>query len=720
MEKEDNFQTLNMIYKIEKIKKRKQKYPKKMDMLDTLENPITNIKNSILTGHSNEKSIVEPFDQNSSAEKTKIIEPIINLQDRDNWDQLNPIERSNKKGKTRKTDLKGDLKDFINKSYADMTSLNRHIAIFIAIAMSGNAPQEVGSIDDERLWWGLPKTTTLKEDIDKLENNKDVEGFSWDSDVKDSADSRKDTNIDYKIQDELELEARTKNDEFAQTEEYLKTAANKLLGGKTIDGGASREDIDLIQKYVGWFEALVLASYSVYNWYFLLFNLERGAGENDDPDKDRRYRPTRKYLEDIYYERVPPGDMSPTVAYLLLFIFEFPLFFPEMLDKFLFDMVPKYSRTVLNGAFCFIIILYLLFYIFTTYLTTFKNCLIDFLDGNLSNPILGILLTIMILLWVISLLKFGRAGVSKINDKLRQNPPTTISDLIALEQATMMDEANKIASSAKKFNLFTVANFIILDTIIRLIVLIIIGVPMALFFIALYIIMYSLFGIFIYDKPWKKGKDGFWKGSGKTTFDNIVEHINKNSGNNSYEPDPTTYSEYFNNVLVLMNKFSLIAYDKIFTIGYLLILIISGLDFLNLSNIRSVFPIKNLKMKELIIVFILILVFTVASYAYNTIDANKIMELINPAKFAAQNELKTTVDNFQEQIKQVNLEKTANSAAYILERQRIEREERPNLNIFGFRTNVKKQADGVETDINLANVSQNANVLLNKLASKVP
>jgi hypothetical protein len=715
MEKEDKFQTLNMIYKIEKIKKRKQKYPKKMDMLDTLENPSANITNSILTGDSNGKSIVEPFDQNSSAEKTKIIEPIINLKDKNNWDQLEDIQRKNINNGNEKS-FNENMKDRINKAYADMTSLNRHIAIFIAIAMSGRAPQEIGSINSEREWWGLPKTTTLKEDVEK-------EGFSWDSDVKDSTDSRKDTNIDYKLQTELELEARTKNDEFAQTEEYIKTAANKLLGGETIDGGASRQDIDLIQKYVGWFEAFMLASYSVYNWYFLMFNLERGKGENDDPKKDRRYRPTRKYFDDIYNERVPPQFIGTTGAYIILFLFEFPLFFPEMLDKILFDIVPKYSKTILNGSFCFIILLYLLFYVFSNYLKTFKDCFIDYLDGNLNNPILGIILFVMIFLFVISLFKFGSAGASKISSYLNQKPPTEMKDMIAFTQVKMMDEANKIATSAKKFNLFSIANFIILDTIVRLIILIIIGVPTAIFLIGIYLIVYSLFGIFIYDSPLKKGPGGFWKADNKTTFDNIIEHIKKNSGNDSYEPDPTTYMEYFNNVLVLMNKLSIITYDKIFTIGYLLIFIISAIDFLNLSNIKSVFPIKNLKMKELLIVFILVLFFAIASYAYNTINFESIKEILNPKNNNAD-KTDTKYDDFLKQQENYKVKQNIDNTSYILERERLEREGNKNLNILGFRTNVKKPLGqklfDVGEEINLTNVNQNATVLLNKLAPKVP
>jgi hypothetical protein len=235
--------------------------------------------------------------------------------------------------------------------------------------------------------------------------------------------------------------------------------------------------------------------------------------------------------------------------------------------------------------------------------------------------------------------------------------------------------------------------------------------------------MYSLFGIFIYDSPLKKGPGGFWKPDDKTTFDIIVEHIKKNSGNDSYEPDPITYMEYFNNVLVLMNKFSLIAYDKIFTIGYLLIMILSCMDFLKLSNIKSVFPINNLKMKELIIVFILVLVFAIATYTFNTIDVKSIKENLHPTNNMT-NKPDAKYDEFLKQQENYRIKQNIDTTAYILERERLERDGNKTLNLFGFRTNVKKPIGqklfDVGEEINLDNVNKNATTLFNKLAPKVP
>jgi hypothetical protein len=141
MEKEDNFQTLNMVYKLEKIKKRKQKKnPKKMDMFDILENPTVEIKQSILNEHPH-NNLIEPFDQNSSSEKTKIIEPVINLLDINNYDHLEDIKR--KKYDYGTVGSKNNIKDGINYFYDRVMSFNRNIAIFIALSMSGKQPDEV-------------------------------------------------------------------------------------------------------------------------------------------------------------------------------------------------------------------------------------------------------------------------------------------------------------------------------------------------------------------------------------------------------------------------------------------------------------------------------------------------------------------------------------------------------------------------------------------------
>ena len=213
MEKEDNFQTVNMIYKMEKIKKRKQKkYPKKMEMFDKLENPSANIQNSILTGQSKGKSLIEPFDQNSSAEKTKIIEPIINLSDENIWDGKDKeIERKEQnKNKNTFGDFQDDMRARINDAYDTINSFNRNIASTIAIAMSGKAPQDY-SMKRGREFWGLPDTKKTKK-----------EGFSWDTnEIDDAIGEDSNNNIDYKLQEEAELDAQTKDDTLAKTEEYL-------------------------------------------------------------------------------------------------------------------------------------------------------------------------------------------------------------------------------------------------------------------------------------------------------------------------------------------------------------------------------------------------------------------------------------------------------------------------------------------------------------------
>jgi hypothetical protein len=682
MEKEDNFQTLNMVYKLEKIKNRKQKkYPKKMDMFDVLENPTVEIKQSILNQQSN-ANIIEPFDQNSSSEKTKIIEPVINLLDINNYDHLEDIKR--KKYNYGTVGSKNNIKDGINYFYDRVMSFNRNIAIFIAISMSGRKPDEVYQREDESYW-----IKNNKKNKNKNKNKKAKEGLSFNKDkaeIDDSMLNNLDIDkaaiddsmfnnfyIDYKKKDKQEEDANEeKDDAFAKTGKFLADATNKLLAGEVIDSPPSSNDIDIIQKYIGWGEAVLAASYMVYNWYYLIFYLERGAGHNDD-NEDLRYRVTTKFLDDIYNERRPHPWITPSTASLLLFFFEFPIFFPEMLDKFLFDIVPKYSRNILNGAFCFIILFYLLTYMNIKYVYQTKNFYIDYLDGNVKNPMLGLMLGIMIFLYVLSVLKFFSPSPSKLSSmiaNIRKTDPTAAAALAASE------ESNKIASDAKKYTAASILYFILFTILARLVVLISIDVPIAVLFLTIYIFGYSFFGIFIYQNVFDKehGEKSFWKNCGKNIFDLIVEHITNKNGTLEYEDDPDTYMGYFNNISVLMNKFSNIFYDKIFTIGYLIVMINACLGFLNLSNIKSILPVNSIKMKELLILLIFILVIAISSYAYNSIDFNKINTEFTLSDKTAAEGANAKYKKFQEEQKKYQELKEEAKSLYIKTRKELESE----------------------------------------------
>jgi len=722
MEKEDDFQTVNMIYKLEKIKKRKtKKYPKKMDMFETLENPITDIKKSILNGGS-KNSIIEPFDQQTTAEKTKTIEGLETLGANDFEGVKPPIQRGNSSNPNGSDgDFKQTLLKFIRETQNTINGFNRHIAIFVAIAVSSKLPTEVNSISDERKFWGLEKTSktlnkgdnsflkSLGDQFQKISDsiNEDVannlkEGFSWDmvtepakknaAAIKDSAESNKANDNEDNKNDGVDV--------VAETEKNVKAAADSLLGGKVIDEGPSPHDIDLIQKYIGWFEAISLASYAVYNWYFLMFYLERGGGNNDD-DKDKRFRFSTKYLDDLYHERIPPNPkISSGTAFLLLFFFEFPIFFPEMLDKFLFDVVPKNSKNFLNGAFCFIILFYLITYIFIKFFNQFMQFYVDYLSGNLTNPLIGMVLAIMIVLYVLSLGKFfspvksqadsliAEMGVTftnrfgKAGQAADENAKSAARQ--ALADAKLKNEANKIASSAKKYNVFSILNFILFTVLARLLVVIFIGVPVAALFIGLYIVIYSFFGIFIYGQVRTIGI--------KNLFSAIIAHIENNKGDDFSEETDS----YYKSVRALVNKFSIIAYEKIFTIGYLVVLLIAASDFLNLSNVKSVLPIKSIKMKELLIMLIIIIAVAVASYTYNSIDFKKILDKIGEEDKKNALAAEESYKKFQEAQKARDSVEEAKKSVYIERRLAAEKEREKTLgttgkvlNQFGFGTNTK-------------------------------
>lgn len=641
MENEDNFQTANMIYKLEKIKKRKhKKYPKKMDMFDILENPIGNIKKSIL-GEQPTNGVIEPFDQNISAEKSKTIEPF--SFDKNSFEGVLPdIVRKNDANKI--DSFNNDLKDRINKAYDTVSGFNRHLAFLVAIAMSGKPPTEVSSLDDERIWWGIKKR-----------KKKSKEGFSWDLDPDVGPTHQSlDMNLDYKLEDQAVL-AKDK----AEIDNDIANITSKLFGGETVDGGASPADIDIIQKYIGYGEALLLASYAVYNWYYMMFYLERGAGNNNG-EEDVRIRFSRQFFEDIGKGTAPPkGIVDPTVAFIILFLFEFPIFFPEMLDKLLFDWVPKYAGKILNGAFCFIILFYLLTYIFANYVYEFKKFFIDYIDGNLKNPFLGTVLAIMVVLYVMSLYKFFVPASSKAKDminkklfKAREQGSEPGPD-IALQ--TIMTEYKELADSSIKYSMMSIAKFVLFDVLARILVTITIGVPVAVFLIGAYIFIYSFFGIFLYQNIFKYGipSGGFWdKDSGENIFDFIVNHIKDKHANFDYKDEPESYMEYFTNVLVLMNNFSNIMYGKIFTIGCMIILLCSCFDFLNLTNVTSILPIKSIRMKELLILFVLFLCIAIASYAYSSADTNELKTQLLASTYNEylQTEVDKNVEAAKEQI----------------------------------------------------------------------
>jgi hypothetical protein len=310
-EKNGNFQTMNMIHKIKKIKKKRQQPEniKKMPFPEVLKNI-----NDIEPEKVSNTPIIEGFDRFNFAH--------------DDWDGYDNVKDDT--GDIHGKDPRQIIIDFINYVYNSTIAGNRMLAHYLTDKISNNkAVQEVNK--------------NIKKDV---------------SDIK--------ATVGLNSEQEAESKGNLSTDEVA------------------------------MYKYICIFEALTFSCFVVNNWYFLMFYNNFDADDNYE-----RKIPLTDFSVEMF-KSLPDNVLTNRIIKNgFLYFFEYALVFPVAMQWFLLQIVPKTTIKWFNHMLLYIILFLLIFSCSYYLASSFKDFLIDCINGNMKNLLVSaMVLTVLVLFLV--------------------------------------------------------------------------------------------------------------------------------------------------------------------------------------------------------------------------------------------------------------------------------------------------------------------------------
>jgi len=155
-------------------------------------------------------------------------------------------------------------------------------------------------------------------------------------------------------------------------------------------------DEDFVYHYLCVIEAIIFSSLVVNNWYYVMFY---NNFNNDD-----KYSVKRKLLQfSVEYIKSLP-DSTKTNQILkngVLYFFEYALFFPMVLEWLLVNYIPQKVLRVFSHTFCYMLLFFLIAYCSYNLAAYFKNFLIDCINGNAKNFMVGIMAITVVVLFLL-------------------------------------------------------------------------------------------------------------------------------------------------------------------------------------------------------------------------------------------------------------------------------------------------------------------------------
>ena len=253
---------------------------------------------------------------------------------------------------------------------------------------------------------------------------------------------------------------------------------------------------------------------------------------------------------------------------MLLYLFEFAIWFPEKLDGFLINnenlfSFPGLTKHLLNGDSKFILIYIISFYCIKHFAISFKNFFIDLLTNASGNKIINIMFAIVLILFFVSAFSFSFVGD--------------------------MEADTNIMFSFVSGMLNPIGTFIV--WLIRFFITITISVPMGAIICGLYLIIYSLFGRFIYGG----------------SMEDIDDHIKSNIASFQDKDMCNTGSLWnmFYSIIRTLFKITEFIKNNILTIAYFLIFLYT--TFTLITNLSS-----QMNNKEILIFLIVCITISIS------------------------------------------------------------------------------------------------------------
>ena len=548
---DDNFQIMNMKYKLKNIKKNKKENYKNIELLENIydnsgeniegfkankiEEQVTTSKdaNSNTNGYKkkNKSAPTVSYGNLKKTKKSKDVDPdFLGLPDKD-YDGIDRPDKGNK------DDPRVALIRIVNKIFGVINKFNYKIALAIAktLSRSGKAEDDIGDL------------------------------------LRKGSNTRK-------------------------TEQNTPYTNNDVL---------------LIQKYIGFFESILVAFFATYNWFYIMFyyytesdcknmdcNVKDEHGEtNKQTTNDKKNDENNEILNSLKGTRIKVpklssyfiqneinnrGDFLSIFYSFINIFFIFALAYVEYLQSIMMNVIPKITKKLFNYKGCFIAIFVMLIMFFYYFNSALQNFLVNVLSGNTKDFTIGCMYFFLLLIYF-----FGNYNIGYL--------PKT---------------AGYTAQTFLGFVLNPFFGFIM--AFMRFIVIMLISVPFGGVACILYMLFNSFFGILF--------NTGILKYFG--TFFRINDFIKDNNDPDVNKPktdeDAFIYKikSSYNNVINFIYKYAIF-------ISYVILLTIAIFDYFK--------NIKNYKLKLHLIILSAIFIFIMLISMFG-IFFNKTEEIINPTE----------------------------------------------------------------------------------------
>lgn len=379
-------------------------------------------------------------------------------------------------------------------------------------------------------------TKKIVEGATNLDDKNDRNNWEGHDDVKD---------------EEEKIDWRDKGVNFVEkvygTTTYINRKFAQELTYALSNNNPTEKDELLMREYISTLLTAIISLPVTFNWYYVMYCVptEQLFNLSVTDFKEKSKEEGNGYLK------------------LILFLFEFALFFPSVLNYILVDLIPTYTRKWFSGKINFILVFFGVFFTIKKMALTIKNMLIAIIKDSTSNRIINLMFAAVFINFFVSLFSMD------------------------------LDELFSFISSPI---------FYLIKIIIRFILIIIISVPVGAFMMFAYLIIYSLFSIFIY------GKGGIAKSFGE------VESHSESSSSNLLNDN--CYGESFFSIMI-RNLMKIAGFLKKNLIMFVLILIIVRYTFIfrtELSSGEGIVP--GMTFRDSFMFFNLLLFVTVGTWMY--------------------------------------------------------------------------------------------------------
>ena len=342
-----------------------------------------------------------------------------------------------------------------------------------------------------------------------------------------------------------------------------------------------KNDVNVLKKYIGWFETILISYFACYNWFFIMFYRYNHNDKVDEELLGKRFKTPILDTYRLQNESFNRVDFWGMIYKFINYFFIYCLMFVEYLQNIMMEKIPNMSKMIFNLKGCFVLIFFIMLYFFQYFTTWLYGFLKDVISGNTNNLTVGLMYFVLILGYFFGTYNYGYVV---------KTPGYTFHSFT---------------------DTFMGMPFTFITGFMRFIFIMLISVPVGAVLCVFYIVYQSLFGILFNVSLLEfLGVAIEYKG----IFQRINEYIKDNNRSNN--------APIKNLLNLAIDKF---LYSNIMSISLLVMFIFAIIDYNTGNNIKN----NNLKINLNVITAILILIFftIIASKIYEDF---KITEITNP------------------------------------------------------------------------------------------